>query len=62
MSQPNSVRDADKSKPYIPVAGAVTDGWSNDTSATATCFCGAVQLEFVRHPPQFKPIAYVPSQ
>ena len=24
------------------------DGWSTDDRATATCFCGAVQLSFVR--------------
>ncbi|KAI0152739.1 Mss4-like protein [Xylariaceae sp. FL1272] len=35
---------ADKSKPYIPLASLATDGWSNDKEATATCFCGAVQL------------------
>src|SRR5271156_5901319 len=37
---------ADKSKPYIPLAGGASDGWSKDDSATATCFCGAVQLAF----------------
>ncbi|EIN05039.1 hypothetical protein PUNSTDRAFT_138221 [Punctularia strigosozonata HHB-11173 SS5] len=37
---------ADKSKPYFPLAGVATDGWSNDDEATATCFCGAVQLAF----------------
>ncbi|KAF2015134.1 hypothetical protein BU24DRAFT_348105 [Aaosphaeria arxii CBS 175.79] len=41
-----SVRDSDKSKPYIPLAGGATDGWSKDDEATATCFCGAVQLAF----------------
>jgi len=35
---------ADRSKPYIPKSGLVKDGWSNDKEATATCFCGAVQL------------------
>ncbi|KAI1265445.1 Mss4-like protein [Xylariaceae sp. FL1019] len=35
---------ADKSKPYIPLASLATDGWSNDKEATATCFCGEVQL------------------
>ncbi|KAJ7472209.1 Mss4-like protein [Mycena latifolia] len=34
------------SKSYIPLAGSATDGWSNDDEATATCFCGAVQLKF----------------
>ena len=37
---------ADKSKPYIPLAGGASDGWSKEDSATATCFCGAVQLSF----------------
>ncbi|KAJ7863365.1 Mss4-like protein [Mycena leptocephala] len=36
----------DKSKPYIPLAGGADDGWSNEEEATATCFCGAVQLKF----------------
>ncbi|KAI9658127.1 MAG: hypothetical protein M1831_003972 [Alyxoria varia] len=31
---------------YIPLAGCVDDGWSKDDEATATCFCGAVQLAF----------------
>jgi hypothetical protein len=38
---------ADKSKPYLPLAGSASDGWSTETEATATCFCGAVQLSFV---------------
>ena len=42
-----SVAAADKTKPYIPLAGAANDGYSNDREATATCFCGAVQLAFV---------------
>lgn len=37
----------DKSKPYIPLAGGASDGWSNEEEATATCSCGAVQLKFV---------------
>ncbi|KAI1380163.1 Mss4-like protein [Hypoxylon crocopeplum] len=37
---------ADKSKPYIPLNSGATDGWSTDSEATATCFCGAVQLAF----------------
>lgn len=36
----------DKSKPYFPLAGCASDGWSNEDSATATCYCGAVQLSF----------------
>ncbi|KAH6988540.1 Mss4-like protein [Ilyonectria destructans] len=42
---------ADKSKPYIPLAGSASDGWSTDDKATATCFCGAVQLAFPTHGP-----------
>ncbi|KAJ7178615.1 Mss4-like protein [Mycena crocata] len=37
---------ADKSKPYIPLAGLANDGYSTKDEATATCFCGAVQLAF----------------
>ncbi|KII86864.1 hypothetical protein PLICRDRAFT_143402 [Plicaturopsis crispa FD-325 SS-3] len=37
---------SDKSKPYIPRSSAATDGWSKDGEATATCYCGAVQLAF----------------
>ncbi|EIN05036.1 hypothetical protein PUNSTDRAFT_55316 [Punctularia strigosozonata HHB-11173 SS5] len=37
---------ADKTEPYFPLAGVASDGWSNDDEATATCFCGAVQLAF----------------
>ncbi|KAH8897234.1 hypothetical protein GQ53DRAFT_743026 [Thozetella sp. PMI_491] len=36
----------DKSNPYFPRAGIADDGWSTEDSATATCFCGAVQLAF----------------
>ncbi|KAJ7926586.1 Mss4-like protein [Mycena leptocephala] len=36
----------DKLKPYIPLAGGASDGWSNEEEATATCFCGVVQLKF----------------
>ncbi|KAH7075060.1 Mss4-like protein [Paraphoma chrysanthemicola] len=32
--------------PYIPLAGLASDGWSKDDEATATCYCGAVQLAF----------------
>jgi hypothetical protein len=41
----------DKSKPYFPLAGGANDGWSKDDSATATCFCGAVQLSFPTEAP-----------
>ncbi|KAL2851896.1 Mss4-like protein [Aspergillus pseudoustus] len=33
-------------KPYFPLAGARQDGWSDGERATATCFCGTVQLSF----------------
>ncbi|MCJ1238431.1 hypothetical protein MMC14_006420 [Varicellaria rhodocarpa] len=42
---------ADKSKPYIPLAGSASDGWSKEGEATATCFCGAVQLAFPTQSP-----------
>lgn len=42
-----SVRDADKSKPLIPHNTLKNDGWSKEGEATATCYCGAVQLSFV---------------
>ncbi|KAJ7914574.1 Mss4-like protein [Mycena leptocephala] len=41
----------DKSKPYIPLAGAASDGCSNEEEVTATCFCGAVQLKFPTQSP-----------
>lgn len=41
---------SDNSKPYIPVAGGADDGWSKEGQATATCYCGAVQLAFVSAP------------
>ncbi|KAJ7786705.1 hypothetical protein B0H14DRAFT_3583759 [Mycena olivaceomarginata] len=41
----------DKSKPYIPLPGGAADGWSTEGEATATCFCGAVQLKFVAQDP-----------
>ncbi|KAF1976130.1 hypothetical protein BU23DRAFT_529385 [Bimuria novae-zelandiae CBS 107.79] len=30
----------------FPLAGLARDGWSTSTAATATCLCGAVQLQF----------------
>ncbi|EFX04235.1 histidine acid phosphatase [Grosmannia clavigera kw1407] len=33
-------------KSYFPLAGGAEDGWSNEHEATATCFCGSVQLVF----------------
>jgi hypothetical protein len=41
----------DKSNPYLPLAGGASDGWSNEDSATATCYCGAVQLAFPTQSP-----------
>ena len=37
----------DHTKPYFPLAGGANDGWSKEDEATATCFCGAVQLAYV---------------
>lgn len=42
-----SISTAGTSKPFIPLAGSASDGWSKEDEATATCFCGAVQLAFV---------------
>ena len=42
-----------QSKPDFPLASVAHDGWSNETSATATCFCGTVQLAFPTEPPGF---------
>ena len=42
-----TITPIDKSKPYFPLAGSANDGWSKEGEATATCFCGAVQLAFV---------------
>ncbi|KAF1931979.1 uncharacterized protein M421DRAFT_90167 [Didymella exigua CBS 183.55] len=46
-----SVRDSDKSRPYIPRAGISTDGWSEEGEATATCFCGTIRLAFPTNAP-----------
>jgi len=37
---------ADRTKPYFPHNNLTGDGYSKDGEATATCFCGAVQLAF----------------
>jgi hypothetical protein len=50
QSSTSMATSADKSKPYLPLAGSAMDGWSNEHEATATCFCGAVQLAFVSLP------------
>ncbi|KAH7310305.1 Mss4-like protein [Rhexocercosporidium sp. MPI-PUGE-AT-0058] len=44
---------ADTSKPFFPLAGSANDGWSKDDEATATCFCGAVQLSFPTKAPGY---------
>lgn len=38
-------------KSYFPLAGGANDGWSTEDSATATCYCGAVQLSFPTQAP-----------
>jgi hypothetical protein len=43
----------DKSKSFFPLAGCADDGWSNEDLATATCYCGAVQLSFPTQGPGF---------
>lgn len=45
----------DKSKSYFPLAGQADDGYSKESEATATCFCGAVQLAFVSRSPLHVP-------
>jgi hypothetical protein len=32
---------------HMTLAGSAEDGWSDDKEATATCYCGAVQIAFV---------------
>lgn len=36
---------------YFPRAGVASDGWSTEDKATATCFCGGVQLAFPTQAP-----------
>lgn len=31
----------------FPIVGLSNDGWSTEDEATATCFCGSVQLVLV---------------
>ncbi|KAF2655502.1 hypothetical protein K491DRAFT_548655, partial [Lophiostoma macrostomum CBS 122681] len=38
--------DSNDSKSNFPLSGLANDGWSNEKEATATCYCGAVQLIF----------------
>ncbi|KAF2485891.1 Mss4-like protein [Neohortaea acidophila] len=35
-----------ESEAYIPPSGVAEDGWTKDGRATATCYCGEVQLSF----------------
>lgn len=44
MTEPK--KDASNS-PNFPLAGLARDGWSTADRATATCYCGSVQLSFV---------------
>ncbi|KAF3068311.1 Mss4-like [Daldinia childiae] len=44
--------DNSQPKPsHFPLAGGANDGWSTEDEATATCYCGAVQLSFPTHGP-----------
>ncbi|KAF2849776.1 hypothetical protein T440DRAFT_508580 [Plenodomus tracheiphilus IPT5] len=54
-----SVRDSDKSNPYIPLASLANDGYHDveKKEATATCFCGAVQLAFNNNQP-YQPMSF----
>ncbi|OAL47645.1 hypothetical protein IQ07DRAFT_515531 [Pyrenochaeta sp. DS3sAY3a] len=53
MSAVPSVRDSNKSEPYFPLAGIAQDGYSHADEATATCYCGAVQLAFPTEKPGY---------
>jgi len=57
----STVPTQDNTKPYFPLAGGASDGWSKEDEATATCFCGAVQLAFVSLPPRYIYILKQPS-
>ncbi|KAG9250979.1 Mss4-like protein [Emericellopsis atlantica] len=46
-----SVKDTEK---FFPLAGLARDGWSTAEEATATCYCGAVQLVFPLSKPGFR--------
>ena len=41
---------SDNTNSNFPLAGSASDGWSTEEEATATCYCGAVQLAFVSAP------------
>lgn len=40
----------DGTRSFFPQAGLAQDGWSTKEEATATCYCGTVQLSFVSSP------------
>ncbi|KAI4523877.1 hypothetical protein K525DRAFT_158372, partial [Schizophyllum commune Loenen D] len=40
-----------KTQSHFPLTGLANDGWSTEDEATATCFCGTVQLSFPTSPP-----------
>ncbi|ETS86093.1 hypothetical protein PFICI_04118 [Pestalotiopsis fici W106-1] len=44
MSSINQTERPSVDKPWLPLG---QDGFSNEKTATATCYCGSVQLEFV---------------
>ncbi|WAO87661.1 CENP-V/GFA domain-containing protein [Fusarium falciforme] len=44
---------ADGTGSFFPRAGLAQDGWSTEEEATATCYCGAVQLSFPLSKPGF---------
>lgn len=37
-----------KAEKFFPRAGLAQDGWSTEDEATATCYCGAVQMVLVK--------------
>ncbi|KAF2639207.1 hypothetical protein P280DRAFT_470592 [Massarina eburnea CBS 473.64] len=37
---------SNSSESHFPLSGASSDGWTKEDSASATCFCGAVQIGF----------------
>ncbi|KAH6983916.1 Mss4-like protein [Ilyonectria destructans] len=43
----------DKTGSFFPQAGLAQDGWSTKEEATATCYCGTVQLSFPLSKPGF---------
>lgn len=47
-------------KSYIPLAGCADDGWAKEDQATATCYCGGVQLAFVSVPKYTNTMYYIP--